>query len=389
MKYILSTSILALVSLSPLVKALPGTYSYNNDDSSVSQPPDIHLVEFECGYDVKDWVIDAGFGTPEQEARLLIDTNSDKTFVAGVMCHSEFCENQSEPLYHAGKSSTSVKLKSKKTLEFANNRTVFGDIYNDTVTIGNDKFYDFTFGKAISVSGFPSNADYAGVYGLNPGPDPTYYASKQKRADHGKSKVSSRGRSKSGSSGGFKRSNTEEEKCALIYNLDYDTLPNPIAWLNLPTNDFGVSPFWKTDLKCVKIKGVADFKFKNTIAGFDTAVKDITAPHEDIAKIHQGLNAEYDNDVGRYVFECCDANDLEISFTEYTVKIPKSYWIKKVDDKRCYAKIAVSDATEAPTNRWRLGTDFIENFYTLYDKERRQIGLSLLENSEGISITSK
>lgn len=56
MKYILSTSILALVSFSPLVKALPGTYSnsYNNDDSSVSQPPDIHFVEFECGYEVKD-----------------------------------------------------------------------------------------------------------------------------------------------------------------------------------------------------------------------------------------------------------------------------------------------------------------------------------------------
>ncbi|KAI9359735.1 aspartic peptidase domain-containing protein [Pilaira anomala] len=392
MRYFLSTSILVLATLSPLIKALP---YYEDTDPQ-------YFVEFECGYDVDNWVIEAGFGTPEQDARLLVDTTSNNTFVAGIMCHSEFCENQSGPLYDSGKSSTSVKLMSEQTFELTNNRSVLGDIYEDTVTIGNIEFTNFKFGKAISVSGFPSDADYAGVYGLNPGPDPTYYASKRKRADHGKGKPSMRGREgKSGSSGSVdtsdppnvqipkKRSNTGGGKCALIYDLNYDTLPNPIAWLNLPTNDCSDSPFWKTDIECVKIKNVVDLKFQNTIAEFDTAVKDITAPHEDIAKIHQGLNAEYDNDSDKYVFQCCDANDLEISFTDYTVKIPAGYWTVKIDDNRCFAKIAVSDATDAPTSRWRLGTDFMENFYTILDEDRRQTGLSLLNNRKGISITPK
>lgn len=174
------------------------------------------------------------------------------------------------------------------------------------------------------------------------------------------------------------RTNDVSKVCTFSFGIDY-TLVYKIGWLSLPTREFGKSPFWKTDLECVKINGVVDLKFTKTIAEFDTTVKDIHVPHGDLAKIHQGLKATYDYRLKKYVFKCCYAKDLEISFKDHKVKLPVEAWTINVDNfgEHCAAKFAASNTIEIPTSRWRLGTDFMENFYTIFDKQGAQTGLGL------------
>lgn len=210
----------------------------------------------------------------------------------------------------------------------------------------------------------------------NSTPGYTYYNTLQKR-DDGDRSVGDKGRTGDDDVKPEKRNNNHKV-CSLFFGID-DSLVYKIGWLSLPTCEYGKSPFWKTDLECVKINGVVDLKFTNTLAEFDTTVKDIHIPHGDLEKIHQGLKATYNNHVKKYVFKCCDARDLEISFKDHKVTLPVEDWTIKVDrlGDHCSAKFAVSNTTEIPVSRWRLGTDFMENFYVIFSKTKSQTGLGL------------
>jgi hypothetical protein len=180
--------------------------------------------------------------------------------------------------------------------------------------------------------------------------------------------------------------------CELSIGIDKNAFSGDIAWLDLPTCDYGESPFWKTELSCIKIDGVVDFKFDKTLASFETSVKFIEAPHDDIAQIHAGLGATYNEESKQYEFECCNAKDLQISFKKFDVTIPVSAWTTPTEDdgKICTAKIAVSTSDTEPRNKWQLGTSFIENFYTVFSYDRLKTGLALPVNGvEGVKITAK
>lgn len=191
--------------------------------------------------------------------------------------------------------------------------------------------------------------------------------------------------------GNHKRGNNAMT-CSLIFGIETSFISGEIAWLDLPTCEYGNSPFWKTDLTCVTIGNVVDLKFKNTVAEFDTTVENIEVPHEDLKKIHQGLHATYNEVKKKYVFKCCEAEDLKISFEKYTVSIPSNSWTASEDSigELCSARISASNTTVVPTNRWRLGTNFMLNFYSIFSISRKQTGLALLTHgNELLRITSK
>ncbi|KAG2204968.1 hypothetical protein INT47_002592 [Mucor saturninus] len=368
MKSVISDSVLFLVALLPLTKASPTHWSRGYTEPIYNDS--IPSVVFNCGYDVPNWVINVGFGTPNQPARLLIDSTFDNTFVAGVMCHSEFCEDQKGPLYNAGKSSTSIRQHQRKTFDLGDGEVVTGDIYKDNFNFGDFTYDNFIFGKAFDVQGFPSSSDFAGVFGLSL-PDTTN--NKNKKRSISRPFANSRSQKP-----GTRKRSSSYDQCSFSAGIDYSLISGEIFWLNLPTCEYGNSPFYKTDLTCVTIDGVLDLKFKDTVAEFDTTVKNIEVPHNDLQKIHQGLHASFDSSINDYAFKCCDAKDLEISFAEYTVSIPASSWTRELDNtgELCVAKISESKTTIAPVNRWRLGTDFMLNLYTIFDTEQTGIALA-------------
>jgi hypothetical protein len=195
-----------------------------------------------------------------------------------------------------------------------------------------------------------------------------------------------------GKRGDFGKRNNAGKMCELSFGINRNAYIGDIAWLDIPTCDYGASPFWKTKLTCVKIDGVVDFKFNNTLASFDTSVKYIEAPHDDVAKIHEGLGATYNENSKQYEFDCCNAKDLKFSFEKYDITIPVSAWTSPTDHsgKTCTVKLSVSKSDLEPINKWQLGTSFIENFYSIFNYDSLQTGLALSVNGlEGLKITSK
>lgn len=183
-----------------------------------------------------------------------------------------------------------------------------------------------------------------------------------------------------------------EKTCELGFGINRQAFTGDIAWLDIPTCDYGASPFWKAKLDCVKIDGVVDFKLDKTVASFDSSVKFIEAPHDQVTKIHEGLGATYNANSQKYEFDCCNAKDLTFSFKKYDITIPSNVWTTPSDSsgKTCTAKIEVSKSTVEPITKWQLGTSFLENFYSVYSYDRVQTGLALLvDGEEGLKITTK
>lgn len=178
------------------------------------------------------------------------------------------------------------------------------------------------------------------------------------------------------------------------FGVDYSAISGEIAWLDLPTCDFGATPFWKTELEGAKFGDSFEFKFNGVLAAFDTAAKNIEVPASDLKKIHEGLDATCTGDKPpKYTFKCKNAKDLTFSFKKYDITIPVDTWTSQEDDdsELCTARISEAEPDiEEPPNEWRLGTTFIEEFYTIYSVERAQTGIALLvDGSTGVHIDFK
>ncbi|CAO0796229.1 unnamed protein product [Mucor circinelloides] len=380
----LSTSIIIVSAVVSTVAAYPTDFIKRGVSSALSFP---------CGDDVPNWVANIEIGTPDQTFPLLLDTSSKDTWVAGIMCKSEFCLTRKGPLFDAGKSSTIQNEHTELTLEYEQG-TVVGDLYQDNLKIGGTLVKDYPFVKAFGVAGFNNSVTYAGILGLG-GSE----INKAKRA----LLLDKRGPSSSigepstfyGASGisyKRKRNNVGEKTCQFAFGIDESRIEGDIAWFDLPTCDYGSTPFWKAKLTCAKIEDVADLKFKKTVASFDTSVKDIQIPHKDLAVIHEGLKAEFNAHSNQYEFKCCYAKDLKFSFEKYDVTLPSEAWTKKVNDEICTDIFQVLEPTKFDhENTWKLGTKFITNFVSIFDEHRRQTGLALLANgnNKGLTITAK
>jgi hypothetical protein len=191
-----------------------------------------------------------------------------------------------------------------------------------------------------------------------------------------------------------KRNNVGEKVCQFSFGFDESRISGDIAWIDLPTCDYGSTPFWKAKLTCAKIEGAVDLKFDKTVASFDTSVKNIQVPHTDIAKIHEGLGAKYNDKTDQYEFKCCYAKDLTFSFEKYDITLPTEAYTKKIgsDGEYCTDVFEVLKPSKFDyENTWKLGTKFITNFVSIYDEHRRQTGLGLLATGghNGIQIRSK
>ncbi|KAL9551092.1 hypothetical protein MBANPS3_004423 [Mucor bainieri] len=378
----LSTSIL----LASTIVTTAAAYPTDIIRRTLSSP-----LSFPCGDDVPNLIPFLKSGTPGQSFPLLLDTSSETTWVAGIKCKSEFCLTRKGSLFDAGKSSTIENEHTVLTLDYEQG-TVVGDVYQDDIKIGGEVLTDYPFGKAFEVSGFNNSLTYSGILGLGVSED------KKAKRDLALSKRAP-GSKKSdppaiwGPKGiKFGKRNNVGETCQFTFGVDKSRIEGDIAWLDLPTCDYGSTPFWKAKLTCAKIEGVADLKFQKTVASFDTGVKNIQVPHKDLAAIHKGLKAEYNDHSKKYEFKCCDAKDLTFSFEKYDVTLPTEYWTRKVNDEICTDIFDVLESTKLDTeNTWKLGTRFITNFVSIYDEHRRQTGLALLAggSNNGLKINAK
>ncbi|KAI8642812.1 aspartic peptidase domain-containing protein [Parasitella parasitica] len=387
----LSNSVLIVSSIVAMVKASPYY-------GSVYGEPKLPSVSFPCGDDIPNWVANIGIGTPRQTMPLLLDTSSSATWVAGVQCPSNFCTTRQCSLFDAGKSSTITNYYVEETFRYEEG-SVDTTLYSDNLYVDNFEFEDFEFGKAFEVHGFNKYSTYAGILGL--GDDSEFEFVKRadepegrksrKKSNHGEnSKIAERASLRGGSDRVAKneRGVSDERQCRFTIGLD-ESIQGDIAWLDFPTCDYGPSPYWKAKLKCVEIGDLITLGFDKTVALFDTSVQNIQVPHKDIAIIHQGLAAQYNQQSNQYEFPCCNAKELKFSFEKYDVTLPVKAWTRQVGEDTCTDIFEVREPSQfEDNNTWRLGTKFMINFVTILDREERRTGLALIADNanDGLKI---
>jgi hypothetical protein len=193
------------------------------------------------------------------------------------------------------------------------------------------------------------------------------------------------------SSNGFyqKRSNDDQSDGEFIFGgVDHNVYKGKVAYFQIPTCDYGATPYWKTEIKCVKFGNKIDVKLApKSLASFSTASSFILAPKKQADLLHAAIDAHYDEDEDVYKLECCDKidelPDFKVDFNGHRITLPPKLYIKK-DGETCTSLIRRNPDEERD---WVMGGAFLNNFYHIYDLSNKQTGLAIPKNGCDAKIT--
>lgn len=184
-----------------------------------------------------------------------------------------------------------------------------------------------------------------------------------------------------GSNGFYQKRGNDESDAEFIFGgVDHNVYKGDIAYLKLPTCDYGDSPFWKTEIKCVKLGNKIDVKLANkTLATLSSGEKRILAPTKQADLLHAAINAKYNDSEGVYRLDSCSDLDsfptLKLDFNGYRVSLPPKLYIRKDSDgETCHTLIGRNTKDD---KNWVLGGAFLHNFYHIYDLSNLQVGLAI------------
>ncbi|KAI8889044.1 acid protease [Backusella circina FSU 941] len=341
-------------------------------------------------------------GNPPQTIPVVFDTSHSLTWVPSTDCHSPICRQQ-DKLYNPASSSTSVNLhRPKVSVVFEEGVCFDARLYTDTISVAGLPVNNLEFGAAYNVHGLGGKSYLGGLGlgGFDASGNTESLSSNNSASGLTKRQFSSGGFAQSGfqsaygtssqqygmvaSSNGFyqKRDNTADAEF-IFGGIDHTVYKGDIAYFKIPTCDYGDSPYWKSELNCVKLGSKIDIKLApKSLASFSTGSNYILAPPHQADLLHAAIDGHYDEDEGVYKLECCDKldelPDFELDFNGYRVSLPPKLYVKQGDD----AKTCTSLINRNPNDdkNWVLGGTFLNNFYHIYDLSNNQIGLAIPKN---------
>ncbi|KAI8388107.1 aspartic peptidase domain-containing protein [Radiomyces spectabilis] len=366
-------------------------------------------------------------GTPPQDFDVLFDTSSSLAWVPSTKeiekqnktkqrklelepehCHSSECR-QHDNRFEANHSSTAVNLHKKQSIIFGDGKCIDVELYRDTISVAGLPVTDQLFGSAYSVSGI-GDSKYMGMLGLGGFAEDgstDYLNSTNKKATAGSREIWSRQYSNTGgyaqngfgmgygqqsqqfgmyqtAGSGFISKRWNQPDAEFIFGgVDHTVYKGKIAYLPLPTCDYGDSPYWKATLTCVKLGHKVDIKLApKSLASMNSGTKFISAPEKQADLLHKAIGATYDSETHTYQMKCCEVDklpDLEFSFQGYKITLPPSQWTAKTkhDDEMCYTMIR----RNTHEKDWILGMSFLNNFYHIYDLGNKRIGLAVTKSN--------
>ncbi|KAI9480929.1 MAG: aspartic peptidase domain-containing protein [Benjaminiella poitrasii] len=339
-------------------------------------------------------------GTPPQNFPVVFDTSNSLTWIPSVDCHTRECRQQAH-LYNPADSSTAVNLhRPKVSIKYDEGVCIDARLYTECISVAGLQVCNQMFGSAYSVKGLGSE-NYLGSLGLggfNADGSTNYlnnsasqltkrqfangagYAQNAYQSSYG---VGSQqfGMVVTNPSGFYQKRNNDKSDAEFIFGgIDHNVYKGDIAYFNLPTCDYGDTPYWKTEIKCVKLGDKIDIKLApKSLASFSTGSNYILAPTKQADLLHEAIDAEYDEVDNRYVMECCDDLDekyptFKLDFEDYRVSLPPKLYIKKDSNGQCYSLI--NRNTDDETS-WILGGAFLNSFYHIYDSSNNRVGLAI------------
>lgn len=390
-----SLLVLATVANSAPVEAPDNNGNGTTKVVSLTLGKKVQMKKGHLGQPLTSYYVDVEIGTPAKPFKLLLDINSRETWVPqysnlGLVCTRL---NYREGYSRSESTSASGKNDSESYLWNYSNCKMYGQACTDVIKFNKlisttEAAYEQRF-LAMTNAASGQFALYAvdGVLSLSPWP------------------ISASG-SELTSVGLVRAGLVDELKFALKLYADIisehggeltlgganqDEIMGPLKYHELVSRHY-----WQLKLNGVLLgaKMVACGEPNdNCTALISTKINEIMAPIGDIRLLAVQLGVvdtetEYDYDK-LYDIDCAWMSDAPaltfiIDDTHYTVP-PKAYIRERVDgymfkSSACYLAIM----SNGGTSRWELGTNFLSNYYAVFDVNSQKVALGTRRHPEGI-----
>ncbi|KAG1865394.1 aspartic peptidase domain-containing protein [Suillus subluteus] len=302
-------------------------------------------------------------GTPPQTFSVVFDTGSSDLFLPGSSCDA-ICSGHK--LYNPNSSSSSESLGKAFKMTYADNATVTGNLYKDTVSLAGFKATAQTLGVASNTSSSFSEDKSDGLMGMSLRSNSDFYADSVFETLVAQKAV---------------------PEPVFAFKLASSGSELRIGGVNsaLYEGEFTYTPvtkkgFWQLTGDAIGING------KEIVTGFsaivDTGTTVILGNFTYVSQLYADINAT-EVDKGVYALPCNAMPDVTITLGGKSFPLSAENFNMGPTDssgKMCFGGIVGYDLGDITSGQfqWILGDVFLRNVYTAFDVGQSRIGFAEL-----------
>lgn len=330
-------------------------------------------------YKNTQYTANIAIGTPPQEIPVILDTGSGNVWVNSALCESDYCK-KNEHFFDRKLSSTFQKEKDLTLeIEFASGK-VSGEFNKDTFYLGDIKIEHQRFGEIIKEEGDVFNdTKFGGIIGLGFSSLTSFDTIlpfdniiNNHLVDHNIMTF-------------FYSLNEDTSAKVTIGYIDKSLYKGQLHYFKVIEQYY-----WTIALKDIqynnKSLGLCDDGCK---AAIDTGTTLITGPPNSVKKLLKESAIEddcsgYDN-FKSFTFVMEDINGETINFT---LKNKNTLIDRALDSdtnkEKCTLKIGPIDIGEPHGPIWVIGDIFMQQFYTVFDRDQVAVGFARANHKEKV-----
>jgi cathepsin D len=312
----------------------------------------------------EEWAGSIDIGTPGQKFLIDFDTGSSDLWVPSSSCISSTCSKKSK--YEASSSSTSQKESGTFQIQYGDNSTVSGPVYEDTVTVAGVTVTGQAFSPVTTLSSSFGDDPADGILGLafpaisNLQKDPFFV---------------------NANSQGVVASNEFGFKLASSGSELYLGGANP-SWFTGSIEFHGVvsTGYWQ-------ITGGSIASGRTTaVSNFETIIDSGTTimygPPDAVKEFYSTVSGSevFDSSQGFYSFPCNSVPEVSFSWGGKSWAISSANFnlgSTESGSSSCVGALAGQNLGLG-NNTWLLGDSFMKNVYTLFSFQQTAVGFATL-----------
>ncbi|XP_067095323.1 pepsin A-like [Osmerus mordax] len=298
-------------------------------------------------------------GTPPQSFSVIFDTGSSNLWVPSVYCSSQACQNHKE--FNPQQSSTYKYAGQSLSIQYGTG-SMTGILAYDTVEVGGITVSQQIFGLSETEAPFMANMVADGILGLafpsisSSGATPVFdNMMSQNLVPEDVFSVYLSGGGQSGS-------------VVVFGGIDSNYYSGQLTYIPLTSETY-----WQIRMDSVTINGNVVACSGGCQAIIDTGTSQIVGPNSDIANMNSWVGAST-NQYGEAVVNCQSLGNMpEVTFTlnGNAFTIPASAYVSQ-SSYGCSTGFGNGGSSQL----WILGDVFIRQFYAVFDRQNRQVGLA-------------
>ncbi|KPP62901.1 pepsinogen 2-like [Scleropages formosus] len=285
-------------------------------------------------------------GTPPQSFKVIFDTGSSNLWVPSVYCSSQACQNHQK--FDPRQSSTFKWAGKSLSIQYGTG-SMTGSLAYDTVRVASIVDTNQMFGLSQTEAPFMAHMVADGILGL------AFASISSSGATPVFDNMIAEGLLSQDLFSVYLTSNSQSGSMLTLGGIDSSYYTGQIAWIPLVTINGNV----------IACNGGCQ-------AIVDTGTSLLVGPAADINNMNQWVGATVNN--GDAVVNCNNIQsmpDISFNINGYSFTIPASTYVRQSTYYGCRTGFSGSDS-----NLWILGDVFIREYYSIFDRSNRMVGLA-------------